>query len=389
VADRRWAEMKQSAQEVRALHEARNGPRPVLRGTAVPGNAWEDYSPALAAMKGAPSSVLGEYFSRGPKADRQKLDAAIARYAPALDGMRKGAMRADGIYRMKWEEGFTADIPGLVQSQNLSTLAACRARLLAEEGKPREAAELLLDTCQFAHDLGYNQLLICEMISNALYGVALEELRDLILGGKLSKTDLEEIDRELALLDASFPRNGHSLVNEAMNVGYGFQKWDGNFTGLSEGSELRREWNYFLWRTAFPTRLICADAYFTELDHMKRFAAADEESWAACETAGARSESDLSKVRNPVVRVMMSGLTGSNRAGRERRTHLRLIRAAAHYRATGKFPDLEDPFGATLLTSDQNGKVKIWSIGRDRLDNGGNGAWKANAGPDIVLEFEK
>ena len=25
----------------------------------------------------------------------------------------------------------------------------------------------------------------------------------------------------------------------------------------------------------------------------------------------------------------------------------------------------------------------------DRLDNGGNGAWKANAGPDIVLEFEK
>jgi hypothetical protein len=148
VAERRWAAMERSLQDLRAQSDLRNGPRPVLRGTAVPGSAWDDYSPALLMMKGASGSGIGEYAVRGPKADRQKVDEAFAKYGAALDGLRKGVMRADGHYPFKWEQGFAADIPGLLQSQNLGNLAVCRARLLAEEGKPREAAELLLDTCQ-------------------------------------------------------------------------------------------------------------------------------------------------------------------------------------------------------------------------------------------------
>lgn len=393
VANRRWEAMEQSIPELRELHFSRNGPRPVLRGTAVPGSAWDDYTPALNSMKGGPTSVLGEYVGRGPKADRAKVEAAIASHGSALDGLRKGAMRADGYYPLKWGEGFTADIPGLLQSQNLANLAVCRSRFLAEEGKVREAAELMLDTCQFARDLGYNQILISEMISIAIAGLAIEELRDIICRGKLSKEDLEEIGRELEILDGSFPKNGHSMMNEAMAMGYEFLKTGGNFdmstvqvggsSGIGESS------NYVLWRTFFPRRLICADAYFTELDYMKQYATADEASWGACVAVGSKSQADIIKLRNPIARLSLPGLFGANRAGRERRTHLRLLRAATQYRATGKFPDLEDPFGAKLLGSEQGNKVKVWSVGRNQVDEGGKGEWKPSAGPDIVLEFDK
>ena len=390
VAERRWQAMEASIRDVRALHAARNGPRPVLRGTAVPGSSWDIYSPALTSMKGALTSVLGEFVGRGKKADRAKVEAVLASHGSALDALRDGVKRSDGIYRMKWEQGFSANIPGLLQSQNLANLAVCKSRLLAEEGKAREAAELMLDTCRFAHDLGYNQILISEMISIAITGLALEELRDLILSGKLSKDDFQEIARELEILDGSFPRNGHSMMNEAVALGYEFLKTDGNvdmssFTVGSAGVG----WNYYLWRAVFPKRLICADAYFTELDYLKQFAAADEKSWGTCQAVGSTTDLEIPKLRNPIARLTMVSLTGSNRAGREKRTHLRLLRAAAQYRATGRLPDLDDPFGVRLLSSEQGGKVKVWSVGRDQVDDGGKGEWKPNAGPDIVLEFDR
>jgi hypothetical protein len=389
VADRRWAAMERSVQELRTLSDLRNGPRPVLRGTAVPGNAWEDYSPALASMKGAPMSVLGEYVTRGPKADRKKLEAALAAHGAALDGLRKGAVRADGSYRIKWQDGFSADIPGLLQSQNLSNLAVCRSRLLLEEGKAREAAELLLDTCQFARDLGYNQPLISEMISIAIFGIALEELRDLVLGGKLSSSDLAEVARELEILDGSFPQNGQSLTNEAMAAGYTFLKEDGNLREIASFPGGGVPWDYYLWRTVFPQRLISVDAYFVELDYMKRFVAADGQSWAASHAVGLKAQVEIGKLKNPIARMAIPGFSGSNRAGRERRVQIRLLRAAAVYRSTGQVPELEDPFGAKLLSSSPSGKVKVWSVGRDCVDNGGKGEWKVGAGPDIVLEFDK
>jgi hypothetical protein len=389
VASRRWADMQRSMQDLRSRSDLLYGPRPVLRGTAVPGSAWEEYSPALATVKSAPASVLREYVARSPKSDRKKLDAALATHGSALDGLQKGAMRADGSFRMKWEEGFRADIPGLLQSQNLANLAACRSRLLLEEGKSREAAELLLDTCQFARDLGHNQLLISEMISIAIYGIALDELRDLILHAPLSNADLMEIARELEILDASFPKNGHSMMNEAMTVGYGFLKAEGSVRELESWGDGRMDWDYYLWRAVFPQRLISADAYFVELEYMKRFAEADGQSWAVSEMVGLKTQGEIAKLRNPIARLLIPGLTGANRVGREKRAQLRLLRAAAQYRATGEIPELDDPFGAKLFSSVQGRKLKVWSVGRDRVDSGGKGDWSPSAGPDIVLEFDR
>jgi len=389
VASRRWTEMQQSVQELRLQSDLRNGPRSVLRGAAVPGSAWEDYSPALATMKSAPTGVLSECVNRSPKADRKKLETALATHGTAIDGLRKGAMRANGAYCVKWEDGFAADIPGLLQSQNLVNLAACRSRLLIEEGQPREAAELLLDACQFASDLGFNEVILPEMISIAIYGIALDELRDLILSRKLSRTDLAEIVRELEILDGSFPQHGHSMMNEAMMAGTTFLKDDGSLHDLDSWAGGGLDWRYWMWRSVFPQRLICADSYFVELDYMKRFAPTDAQSWAETEAVALQSQGEAAKLKNPISRVIIPGLLGATRAGRERRTQLRILRAAAQYQATGEMPDLADPFGAKLFSSLQGQKVKVWSVGRDGIDSGGKGEWKPNAGPDIVLELDR
>jgi hypothetical protein len=227
------------------------------------------------------------------------------------------------------------------------------------------------------------------MISIAIAGMALDELRDLMLQGKLSREDLTEIARQLDLLDASFPINGHSMLNEPLAAGYDFLKSGGDIdlSGMTVGGTV--QWQYYVWRAVFPKRLICADFYFIELDYMKRFAAADAASWAACNSVGPQAELEIRKHRNPIAQLMIPGLFGSNRAGRERRTHLRILRAVALTRSTGRIPELDDPFGGKLLHSSRDGKVKIWSVGRDQIDNGGKGEWNAHAGPDMVLEFDR
>lgn len=174
-----------------------------------------------------------------------------------------------------------------------------------------------------------------------------------------------------------------------MALGYECLKTDGHFDLSTVQVSPRPEWDYYLWRSVFPRRLICADAYFTELDYMKQFAAADEQSWGNCQAVASITDAEIRKHRNPITRLAMPGMFSSNRAGRERSTHLQLLRAAAHYRATGTLPDLEDPFGAKLLSSEQGGKVKVWSVGWDRVDDGGKGEWKPRGGPDIVLDFDK
>jgi hypothetical protein len=102
-----------------------------------------------------------------------------------------------------------------------------------------------------------------------------------------------------------------------------------------------------------------------------------------------QAQVEIAKLKNPISRIIIPGLVGANRAGRERRTQLRLLRAAAQYRATGEMPELADPFGVKLLSSTQGQKIKVWSVGRDRVDDGGKGGWKPQAGPDIVLEFDR
>ena len=72
----------------------------------------------------------------------------------AIAFLRAGARKAEGAYPTQWEKGVSADVPSLIAVRNLTTLAVGQAHVLMEAGKPREAADLLLDAAQLGADTG-------------------------------------------------------------------------------------------------------------------------------------------------------------------------------------------------------------------------------------------
>jgi hypothetical protein len=388
TANRRWAQLNKEAHELLDQTLARDPSRPPLRGAALPGNAWDDYNVALAEMRslsGPSGSLLADYLSRKPKAESSKAEAIVSDHLTALENLRRGASRSSRQYALAWEKGFSADIPGLLQSQRLSQLAACRARLLSEEGKPREAADLLLDTCQFSGDLGHNTVLISEMISMAIYAIAFDELKDLILSEALSREDLLEIGRPLELIDRTFPKMAWAYQNEALMSGFTFLKGDST-DGLFEARGLPVLWQKL--RYCGSDRLMLVDAFEVHCRMMNRLAM--EGSWSEHLRTSQELQAEATAHRNPIVQMMVPGLLQAERALRERQAHLRLLRVAAHYRATGEVLPVDDPFG-TQLRSVQSGKtLKVWSLGRDGVDYGGRGGWKASTGGmNVVLDVDR
>ena len=224
------------------------------------------------------------------------------------------------------------------------------------------------------------------MIALAVYGIVFDELRDLILSGKLSRDDLAGTARELGLLDRGFPRNAHSMMNGAAMEGFGFLKVD---TGEMEMRVLLDGMPWAGWRYGFSSRLLLADAFDTDLDFMKRCAEREERPWAEAGRMEREMEGEIAGLRNPVSRMMIPGLLQGHRAGRDRRAQLRLLRVAAHYRATGEILDLDDPFGAKLLTSRTGDRLKVWSVGRYGVDGSGLDDWKPTPGRDIALEVDR
>lgn len=400
---RRFAAMELRLKEMRADTEARDAGRPTLRGWPVPGNGWDDYALALREVEAikVDRQALYEYVDRRPKADRTKVERLLAAHGGALDHLRRGASRSCGQFPIRWEDAFSTPIPGLLSCQSLAYLAACKSRFLLEAGRPREAAELLLDTCQFARDVGFNGALASEMISMSMCSIAFGELLDLVLADDSLPGDLLEVDRQLALLDLSFPPTRLSILNESLAIGYGFIQ-TATLSKLNDEFEWKRSMpgsgipDLKFWgavglidRLGGLRRLILADAFDTSHVFIKQGADLDDKPWAEVLRTGAEIDAYAERIRNPVTRNILPEIPAWIRPGRERRAQLRLLRVAAHYRATGEVLDLDDPFGTKLHASESGDTLTIWSVGRDGVDDGGVGEWKPSAGKDIVLSVRR
>lgn len=348
--------------------KAQDPRRPVLRGSAEKGNAWDDYSAAVAELKKfADAKKFHDLVQRTPKAEPEVAKAALAAHGAAIDLLRRGAGRDSSRYPYDWDKGINMTLPALVDNQMLSNFAILKARALAEEGKGRDAVGVLLDDCQFGRDLASDGVLLSEMSGIAILGSAVTELRDLLASGRLDKPALEDLARGMEILDGSFPKHGEALVNDVVLLG--------GSLSLEEG------WG--------PQRLYLAMGIDELNGWMERVAAAEALSWAEARKAYAGVEADVEKSSNPVSKIAMPNLDKTARTCRERRGQLRLLRAGAVFLASGVVPDLDDPFGSKLRSSSAGSPVKLWSVGADGTDDGGDGQWKASDGKDIVLELKK
>lgn len=267
----------------------------------------------------------------------------------------------------------------------LALLAVAKSRELAEAGKVREAADLLLDVVQFGADGGRNGVLISNMLGMAVAGMALDELEALVRSGRLSKDDAAGVAAQLAILDAGFPSSELALRNEAVLMRVAFLEQEISLMGGGGYPGLMHP-RYF-----FVPSLMRTDAASRAEGLLHRMADAAIKPWSEVRTAHAALAKEAVEGPNPLVRIAVPGLEGAERTHRERQAQLRLIRMAALARSGAAVTELDDPFGAKLRQSKDGAKRKFWSAGRDGADNGGAGGWKPTDkdATDIVVEFEE
>jgi len=368
VAGRKYGELDARCRVSIEGARARDPLRPVLLGTAEPGNACEDYALAFKELKKTKDfAKLALIVERHPKADLEFGKSALAEQGRALELLSRGARRSGSKWEYRWEDGSGMELPGLLASHHLASLGVLRGRSLAEGGKPREAAGILLDIAQMGRDIGSDGPMICEMIGIALLDQSFREIRDLLVAGSFDTDSLADLDAGLAVLDDNYMSHARILANEAMLMSVSMR---------DEGGRAR--WVF--------GKMLCVDGAERMDRALDRMAKAESLPWAE-----ARKEMDavVEEGRsswNPVARIALPGLGGSSDVVRERQAQLRLLRTAVRFKRTGEILELDDPLGSKLHVSRTGGALKVWSSGRDGVDDGGTGGWQAKS-KDIVLEL--
>jgi len=377
VTESRW-ERFQGEMKARAERErARDPRRPVLRGAAEPGNAWDDYTLAVAEIKKLPDRTkLYELVQRAPKADKALGAAMVERSSAVLDHLRRGASRATSRNGFDWEKGFSMAVQGLQEGQQVVSLAVLRARALLDAGKPREAVGLLMDGAQFGRDRADDGPMITEMVGLAMVSIALDGVREVVSSEGADPEALEDLDRGLEALESAFPKHADCVRREQLGMGMTFA--GEGASALLPGSA-----------GMLPQKILFLDAFGRLQESFDRYAKVSEGSWTDCLTEGKRIEAEIQKSWNPVLKIVVPAQTSSERMVRERLAHLRLLRLATRYRRTGELLDLDDPFGAKLKSAKSGDGMKLWSVGADGVDNGGMGEWRPRSGSDIVLEARR
>lgn len=392
---RRWHEMRVWCEQVAQEARARDPRRPVLRGVPVEGNAWDDYHAALASL-GASTKDLhlaADYFYDRPKASVEKTRATVELHAGAFQALRRGVSRSFAERKVDWENP-SDTVPGKLNL--FAILAGCKARFLMEDGRGREAMELLLDTAQYGEDAALNGTVIDGLMGIAVLSTVMEELKRFLAPGRLSREDCRELARVLELLDQGFPREADAYAIEPMSTGFWYLQ-KGSIRAILEQLGWTKPDAAPTWRYGFSERLVIADAFSMDRLWSRRLAEAAGKPWNEARQIQADLDTDRRETKNPLVKVYshiqetLSDRTDSvpRNAFRDCRAQLRLIRGVAAHRATGLIPHLVDPYGDKIRTSMTGTTLKLWSVGGDGVDDGGTGEWDGRKGKDIILEVER
>jgi hypothetical protein len=385
VESRRWESMSRELERLAQTARSRDPRRPVLRGSPQPGNAWSDYE-ALFLAKPRPSVLrpAGEFLYQSHPPDRQKVEDLLKGYEYFLEALQRATQKSEAQRIVEWERG----VPSLHNVGALGDYAVYQARRLRESGRVREAAELLLDAGQYGGDVGRNTCFVQVAMGAQVTARCLDELKDLVLSGACSQDDLRELSRELEILDQNLPKIGDAYVNTAMAWGFLFLKLEkAEALEFLTGDEIKAI-KAIRWRYGDSDRLLLVDAFQKILSAARRLGEGAAGAWKEDRDVQSSVVRELETDTNPLVRSLRGGLAyvPPGDSTRECLVRLRLLRMAVRFKVSGEVQKLGDPFGDTLLSSQNGRRLKVWSVGRDGVDDGGLGEWSTKKGKDIVLE---
>jgi len=358
---------------MRALETELRVPDPARRPGSEKGNAWDDYILALVeASKVKPADKLIGILANTSNADHAFGDAALAAYGAAIDRLLQGARRATCV-----PPGPTRD---LWNWETLGRLAVLKARKLSREGKAAEALELRLALAQFGRDLSECTAGLSFGHGLATLERAFEEIREDLLSPASTPEAIAGLQSRLADLDEAFPRPEQERRQQNHYLAEHFSRIV-QYSGAGDA--------LLSWRFGFSARLMAGTSFATWDRCFQRSMAADRLPWPEAQSriASIRAEIDVMPILDRY--GLPSGFLGDGSQGRSARAHLRLLRTAARYRQTGEMLSLDDPFGGKLLHQASEGRLKIWSVGKDGVDQSGRGNWDSRPVDDIVLDVPR
>lgn len=367
--------------------EQRIRTRPVLRGEPVPGNAWDDYkaTPGLWPKSSQYQPAMVQAFLDGkPFGDPEFVRSYVALSAPMIDRLRAGTRRAEVYPPFEWSKGWFPVAYHQTQALNPCDAARCAARLLREEGRHREAMELLLDVCQYGRDLRQNSTPDLDQCGKWIVEKGFRELGDLVQAGGLPSEQRRQLDRELTILDQGWPDPTPAVQNLVCLLGSGMigeDQTESIHYGALEPRYLHS------WRWIFSSRLRVTSTVAMTDAWCQSARQSENLPWPQHRQARAELLAEVVRWPEPIVDAVVKDTFKWPNHSRDALARLRLLRVAAHFLATGEMSALPDPFGKTLGSSITGGHLKVWSAGMDGSDDGGAGDWVA--GKDLVLEVKR
>ncbi|HKS16038.1 MAG TPA: hypothetical protein VJU16_01940 [Planctomycetota bacterium] len=346
------------------------------------------------------AKLLWAYNDSRPTADPSAVEQILAKHSSVLDHIRKGVQCGMARYPYHWsldhirpgvqfgDPDFPTDRekdwgfwnPDFKQSR-INALSLALAKQLRANGKEMEAAELMLDMCMYSRDQQHDNL----RPDCGIAGLILNVIRDILLSGRLSKAELEQVDRELGV-----------LVEASANLS--LAHWNNL---LGRGMYIRREARYGRqlrfcqlengeitagWRDFHSYKLMDARAFHLLEGWTRTLAAAENEPWETARRLvdGVRESADRAgPAMEMLSEVSTSGLTNRRRDAAK----LRILRVATRFLVAGETLTLADPFGSGPLKLECGEKLKVWSVGWCGSNPSGRGSWKGYYGENLVLEL--
>jgi hypothetical protein len=371
--------------------------RATFGGKTSPGNAREEYGLAFSeaqAFQDLNGSIF-EAFAAGNAATEDAATALrlLAERASVIEHLRLGTKRQDGQYPYAWDLVSQMRFPNGLDTIKVANFTASQARVLTRDGHARQAMDLALDLTVFAGDLATNGTLFSDTMGAEVYSKALDAIRDTILSGKLAPEELAELADRLETVERDLPDQATAFSNETLVMGYSLLEYGRGVDNT--------KWIYLMmsnggWRYGFSTEALTVHFFEEDAEFMKRAGKLGQMDFASATKEIEAIARDADASANPVRRSAAGDPHRASRGWHRSLTlhrtvlaKIRLLRAAALWKATGKLRKLPDPFGTDLMTKEEGGILRIWSAGSDGKDQAGQGSWDLDPdGPsDIVLEI--
>jgi hypothetical protein len=378
--DRKWERMETLLDKLLAETRSRTHVRVVPEGqAAIPGNAWDEYSAAeQQAVLLVSQKAVTDFLNTGWKVYPVEVRNILAQGENAIAHLHSGAQRSSGQYPYRWDRPEPPD--GFLSShESLTLLAATKARVLLEQGHAREAAGVLIDLLTYAGDSARNSTILPALVGVLVYHRGtFNEVDYLLNSGKLDREGMAQFAESLEALDRDFPSMGQALVNDIMGVGLAIRRGE-ELPELSYNVGTIRGRVNSVFANSLFARGMWADAVTEVEGYMRRMEATEKMHFVVAEAELSRINTEERAATNPMTSALLPKVSSYLELQRSTQTQLRLLRAGASYRVSGSVPNLDDPFGAKLLHKEENGKMKIWSVGTDGRNADGTG-------DDIVVE---